>query len=110
MAYIPERGELIWLDFDPQAGHEQAGWRPALVLSHQKYNQATGRAIVCPVTSKVKGWPFEVVLPAGLKISGAVLADQLKSQDLYARGSRYADRVPDTVLDEIQDLLVTILS
>ena len=87
-AYVPARGDLVWLEFNPQAGHEQAGHRPALVLSPQEYNRRVGLALVCPVTSQVKGYPFEVVLPSGLPISGAVLSDQMKSLDWKARRAR----------------------
>ena len=77
--YVPDRGDLVWLNFEPHAGHEQGGRRPALALSPNYYNQRTGLGIFCPITSQVKGFPFEVVLPAGLKVTGAVLADHLKS-------------------------------
>ena len=80
----PDRGDLVWLDFDPQAGREQAGRRPALVLSPRAYHQHTPYAVVCPITTRVKGYPFEVVLPAGLPIAGAVLADQVESIDRRA--------------------------
>ena len=79
MAYVPDRGDAVWLDFDPQAGHEQAGRRPAIVLSPAGYNRKVGLAIFCPVTTRIKGYPFEVVIPEGLKISGAILADQVKN-------------------------------
>lgn len=79
--YIPQRGDIIWLDFNPQAGREQAGRRPAFVVSPAAYNRKVGLALVCPVTSRVKGYPFEVVLPAGLAVTGVILSDQLKSLD-----------------------------
>lgn len=79
--YVPERGDVVWLQFDPQAGHEQAGHRPALVVSPKAYNGRVGLALFCPVTSRVKGYPFEVQFPAGGKFEGAVLADQVKSLD-----------------------------
>ncbi|MBD2848070.1 type II toxin-antitoxin system PemK/MazF family toxin [Paenibacillus sp. IB182496] len=82
---IPRRGDFIWLDFDPQAGHEQAGRRPALVLSEQDFNSVTGFAVVCPITSQAKGDPFEVALPDGLPFSGVVLTDQFKSLDVKKR-------------------------
>ena len=81
MSYVPRRGDLVWLSFDPQAGHEQAGRRPAFVLSPEAYNRKTGLFLACPVTSKEKGYPFEVSLPSGLQVSGVILADQLKSLD-----------------------------
>lgn len=98
--YVPARGDLVWLQFTPQAGHEQAGHRPALVISPLSYNRRVGLAVCCPVTSQVKGYPFEVVLPAGLAVEGAVLADQIKSLDWRVRQARRIGRVPDDVLEE----------
>jgi mRNA interferase MazF len=98
--YVPERGDLIWLQFHPQAGHEQAGHRPALVVSPQEYNHRVGLALVCPVTSQVKGYPFEVVLPPGLKVQGAILSDQLKSLDWRVRKAQYICTISREVLDE----------
>lgn len=86
MAYAPERGDIVWLSLDPQAGHEQAGHRPALVLSPKAYNAKTGLMLCCPMTAKIKGYPFEVAL-AGDEAS-AVLADQVKSLDWRARNAR----------------------
>jgi mRNA interferase MazF len=95
--YVPERGDLIWLDFDPQAGHEQAGRRPALVLSPKNYHRRSSLALVCPITSRIKGYPFEVPV-AGLNKPSAVLADQLRSLDLIARQVKFiAKAEPDTV-------------
>jgi mRNA interferase MazF len=99
--YAPRRGDLVWIDFDPQAGHEQAGRRPALVISPGSYNARVGLALVCPVTSRVKGYPFEVVLPDGRDISGVVLADQVRSVDWRARKCTFADRAPTELLDEV---------
>ena len=90
----------MWLQFTPQAGHEQAGHRPALVISPISYNRRVGLAVCCPVTSQVKGYPFEVVLPAGLAVEGAVLADQIKSLDWRVRQARRIGRVPGDVLEE----------
>ena len=98
--YVPERGHVIWLRFNPQAGHEQAGHRPAVVISPQQYNRRVGLALVCPVTSQIKGYPFEVVLPPGLKAQGAILSDQLKSLDWRVRKARYVCTIPSDVLDE----------
>ena len=75
MAYVPNRGDVVWVTLNPQAGHEQAGRQPALVLSPATYNSKVGLAILCPITSQIKGYPFEVLIPAGLKISGAILSD-----------------------------------
>lgn len=80
MSYIPHRGDIVWLNFTPQAGHEQMGTRPVLVLSPEKYNKKTGLAVCCPITSNIKAYPFEVVV-SGKKINGAVLADHLKNLD-----------------------------
>src|SRR5690348_7717158 len=85
MPYVPDRGEAIWMTLNPQAGHEQEGRRPALVLSPRAYNKATGLVVACPITNQVKGYPFEVVIPAGLAVSGAVLSDHVKSLDWRAR-------------------------
>ena len=96
--YVPERGDLVWLQFNPQAGSEQAGRRPALVISPRSYNRKVGLALVCPITSNVKGYPFEVGLPEGLDVQGAVLCDQLKSLDWRVRSAARAGSVPDGIL------------
>ena len=96
----PAPGDVIWLDFSPTTGTEQAGRRPALVISDGDYNAATGRALVAPITSRVRGWPFEVVLPAGSPIEGVVLADQVRVVDWRARGASAAGAAHPTVLDE----------
>jgi len=83
--YIPDRGDIVWLEFNPQAGHEQAGLRPALVISPAAYNSLVGLALMCPITSKIKGYPFEVLIPKKFKINGAILADQIKSLDWRTR-------------------------
>jgi len=98
--YVPDRGHLVWLAFDPQAGHEQAGTRPALVISPASYNRKVGLALFCPVTSQVKGYPFEVMLPASLKVQGAILSDQIKSLDWRVRRARFAGAVPPEVLED----------
>ena len=98
--YVPARGDFVWLEFDPQSGHEQAGRRPALVVSPLEYNRRAGLALCCPVTSRVKGYPFEVRLPTGLKVEGAVLADQVKSLDWRGRNAAWIAAAPTAVLDE----------
>lgn len=98
--YVPSRGDLIWLQFNPQAGHEQAGHRPALVISPSSYNRRVGLAICCPVTSQVKGYPFEVLLPHGFAVEGAILSDQIKSLDWRVRKARRIGAVPADVLHE----------
>lgn len=97
-SYIPDRGDLVWLEFTPQAGSEQRGRRPALVLSPKSYNGKVGLALFCPLTSKVKGYPFEVELPDGYTVSGVILSDQVKSLDWRSRKARLIDRVsPDVI-------------
>lgn len=108
-ALVPDAGDLVWLTFDPQAGHEQAGRRPALVLSPRSYNQKSGLALVCPVTSQVKGYPFEVPLPPGSAVSGAILADQLKSVDWSARRTAKIGRIPPPALEEVLARLAPLL-
>jgi len=109
MTYVPERGDFVWLTFNPQAGHEQAGRRPALVLSPQRYNQTVGLALFCPVTSQVKGYPFEVAIPAGLPVSGVVLADQVRNLDWNARQIAFISKAPPDVVDEVLGKLETLL-
>ena len=99
--YVPERGEIVWLQFDPQSGHEQAGRRPALVISPRAYNGKVGLALLCPVTSQVKGYPFEVPLPPGLDAQGAILSDQLRSLDWRARRAKRIGTVPADVLEDV---------
>jgi mRNA interferase MazF len=106
----PERGDLVWLSFTPHAGHEQAGRRPALVLSPRAYHQKTRYALVCPITSRIKGYPFEVILPEGLPIQGAVLADQVKSVDRHARAIEIVGRVPETTVTEVRNRLWPLLA
>ncbi len=108
-SYVPDRGHLIKIDFDPQAGHEQAGWRPAMVLSPASYNRATGLAVVVPITNQQKGYPFEVALPAGLKVTGVVLSDAVKNLDWRARNGRYLDTAPAAVLAAVRQRLELLL-
>ncbi len=107
--YVPERGDLLWLTFDPQADHEQAGRRPALVLSPAAYNRRAKLALVCPITNQAKGYPFEVALPAGLPLSGVVLADNIKSADWAARRAQFAAKAPAGVLAEVTAKLRPLL-
>ena len=107
--YVPDRGHLVWLTFDPQAGHEQAGTRPALVISPANYNRRVGLALFCPVTAQVKGYPFEVLLPPGVKVQGAILSDQVKSLDWRARRARAAGSVPAQVLDDVVARVMTLV-
>lgn len=107
--YVPQRGDLLWLTFDRQAGHEQAGRRPALVLSPAAYNRRANLALVCPITTQVKDYPFEVALPKGLPLSGVVLTDHLKSADWAARRAEFAARVPAEVVAEVTAKLRPLL-
>ena len=97
VSYVPDTGHLIKIDFDPRTGHEQAGWRPAIVLSPARYNRPTGLAIVAPITKQQKGYPFEVVLPAGLKVTGVILSDAIKNVDWRARNARFVDAAPPAI-------------
>ncbi len=100
--YVPSQGDIVWLAINPQAVHEQAGRRPALVVSPVAYNNKTGLALFCPITSQVKGYPFEVSLPQGAAVSGVVLSDQLKSLDWRVRQAEFICNMPN-------DLVLTVL-
>jgi mRNA interferase MazF len=109
MAYIPESGDIVWITFNPQAGHEQVGRRPALVLSPAAYNGKVGLVIFCPITSQVKGYPFEVLIPDGLEISGAILSDQVKSLDWKARKAEFSCKLPTSTFNEAVQKLSTLI-
>ncbi len=108
-AYVPERGHAVWITLNPQAGHEQAGRRPAVVLSPAAYNGKVGLAIFCPITNQIKGYPFEVVIPQGLAVSGAVLADQVKSLDWRTRRAELIFPLPEATVAEVLQKLGTLL-
>lgn len=107
--YTPAAGDLVWLTFDPQAGHEQRGRRPALIVSPRTYNAKAGLAIACPITSHAKDYPFEVRLPAGGAISGVVLADHVKNLDWNARRVVFAAKAPADVTTEVRERLRVLL-
>ena len=107
--YVPDRGDVVWLDFDPQAGHEQAGRRPGLVLTTADYNGLTGLALFCPITSRAKGYSFEVALPRGCPVSGVILADQAKSQDWQVRRAKRITRLAEQTVAEVLELLDALL-
>lgn len=107
--YIPERGDLVWLDFDPQAGHEQKGRRPALVISHKSYNEKVGLALFCPITSKVKGYPFEVEIKSQ-KIQGAILTDQIKSLDWQIRNIELIDQATEKELQAVLERIALLIN
>ncbi len=109
MAYVPDSGDIVWIMFTPQAGHEQAGRRPALVLSPKSYNSKVGLALLCPITSQVKGYPFEVLIPEGLKVKGAILSDQVKSLDWKARKAELSCKLPKEKLNEVVRKLGTLI-
>lgn len=106
--YVPDKGDIVWLDFDPQAGHEQRGRRPALVVSHKSYNEKVGLGILCPITSKEKGYPFEVKV-SGKKINGCVLSDQIKSLDWKIREVEFIEKAADEVVDRVIDIIKVII-
>ena len=107
--YVPDRGDIVWLQFNPRAGHEQAGHRPAFVVSPRAYNQKVGLALFCPITSRQKGYPFEVALPPDGKAQGAVLSDQLKSLDWKARKAARFDRAPAEVVAEVTARILALV-
>jgi mRNA interferase MazF len=107
--FVPERGDLVWLSFDPQAGQEQAGRRPALIVSPASYNGRTRLALACPITSQVKAYPFEVALPPGLPITGVVLADHLRSLDWQVRRAALIGAAPVGLLNEVLARLTPLL-
>ena len=108
-AYVPDAGHVVWLTFDPQAGHEQRGRRPALILSPRAYNAKARLAVACPITSQVKGYPFEVPLPAGSAINGVILADHVKNLDWQARKAVFEAKAPADVLTEVRERLRALL-
>lgn len=108
--YVPDRGDIVALTFDPHAGHEQAGRRPAVVLSPVVYNARSGLAVVAPITNQIKGYPFEVVIPSSLAVTGAVLADQLKSLDWHARKAHLICKLPAYVLLEVLQKAAVLLA
>ncbi len=107
--YCPKRGDVVWISFTPEAGHEQAGHRPALVLSPESYNRKVGLALLCPVTSQVKGYPFEVPIPDGMKVSGAILADQVKSMDWRVRKASRLCFLPESTMRHVLAKLGALL-
>lgn len=108
--YAPERGDVVWLSFDPQSGHEQAGHRLALTLSPRSYNAKVGLCLFCPITSQVKGYPFEVAFPASCETKGVALADQVKSLDFRARRAKLFERAPSEVVAEALGKLHALLA
>ena len=108
--YVPQRGDVVWITLNPQSGHEQAGRRPAVVLSPGIYNEKVELAILCPVTNQIKGYPFEVLMPDGLPVSGVILADQIRSLDWRVRDAEWICTLPPRVVVEVLQKLGTLLS
>lgn len=108
MSYVPDAGDLVWVDFDPHAGREQAGRRPALVLSPKAYNAKAGLALMCPITSHQKGYPFEVAVEAA-RISGVILVDQVKSVDWKVRRVERITACPASTIEEVRQRLAALL-
>jgi mRNA interferase MazF len=107
--YVPDTGHVIKVDFDPSQGHEQGGWRPAIVLSPNTYNAKTRLAVAVPITNQAKGYPFEVLLPVRMKTTGVALADAIKNLDWYARGAKYIENAPPEVIQAVHRRLVALL-
>jgi mRNA interferase MazF len=108
--FVPRRGDVVWMTFNPQSGHEQAGRRPAVVLSPETYNGKVGLAILCPITNQIKGYPFEVLIPSGLPVEGAILSDQAKSLDWQARKAELICTLPARTISEVLIKLGTLLT
>ena len=108
MSYIPDRGDIIWLEFDPQKGHEQKGRRPGIVLSKKEYNQKSNLAIICPITSKIKGYPFEVRINS--IIQGVILSDQIRSIDWKSRNAAFIEKISEEILKEILENIDLLLN
>lgn len=109
-AWTPKRGDAVWIDLNPQAGREQAGRRPALVVSSRAYNGKVGLALLCPITGRTKGYPFEVTIPDGLKVTGVVLADQLKSLDWRVRRAAFIATLPADTVEEVLEKVSLLLT
>jgi len=107
--YVPDTGDLVWLTFDPRAGREQAGRRPALILSPKTYNAKTSLALACPITNQAKGYPFEVTLPPGHGVTGVILADHVKSLDWKSRRAEKLGACTAEVMDEVRARLAPLL-
>jgi mRNA interferase MazF len=107
--YFPSRGDAVWLNFSPKAGHEQSGRRPAVVVSPGSYNKKVGLGLFCPITSQTKGYPFEVGIPSGINVSGVVLSDQIKSLDWRAREAQFICKLPVSTMNEVLKKLSTLV-
>ena len=108
-SYVPDRGDIVWIDFNPRTGHEQAGRRPALVLSPAAYNRKTDLALMCPITGQVKGYPFEVVLPTDCPVQGAILSDQVRCLDWQSRGAARAAIATQEIVTDVTARLAALI-
>ncbi len=108
--YIPDRGDIVWLSMDPQTGREQSGRRPALVISPREYNEKTDLAIFCPITSQVKGYPFEVIIPDNMEIGGVILSDQIKNLDWKTRNAEFICKLPKSALTDTINKINVLLN
>ena len=108
--YVPERGDAVWITLDPHTGHEQGGRRPVIVISPRRYNELVGLAIFCPITSQIKDYPFEVRIPSGLPVSGAVLSDHVRSLDWRARKAEHIATLPPEIVDDVVGKLNAVLT
>lgn len=108
--YIPHRGDITWLDFSPQTGHEQAGKRPAVCISPEEYNKKVGLAIFCPITSQIKGYPFEVIMPDNCPVKGVILSDQVKNLDWRERRAEFICKLSEDKLSEVLCKLMTLIN
>ena len=107
--YFPDRGDAVWLNFSPKAGHEQSGRRPAVVVSPKSYNKKVGLGLFCPIRSRIKGYPFEVIIPAGVTISGVLLSDQIMSLDWRVRDAQFICKLSESTMSEVLKKLSTLL-
>ena len=108
--YVPSRGDVVWISLNPQSGHEQAGRRPAVVISPAQYNKKVGLAVLCPITNQVKGYPFEVLVPDDIPVKGAILSDQVKNLDWRERRAEFICKLPQQIMHEVMDKLHALLS
>ena len=107
--YIPDRGDIVWLNLNPRTGHEQSGLRPALVVSFKVYNKKIGLAIFCPITNQIKQYPFEVLLPSDIKVRGVILSDQIRSLDWRFRQAKFICKLPASLVNEVIGKLNVLL-
>jgi len=109
MVYVPEQGDIVYLEFDPQAGHEQKGKRPALIVSNNTFNQFTKLAMVCPITNTKRNFPLHIELDERTKTHGVIMCEQVKSLDIIARNAAFFEKVPKDLLEEVTDIIVSFV-